>query len=198
MSSWQDIEDALRVWVKTSTGYADSQVIWADQTARRPEGDFITLKLTDVISFTGPDELLQLQDLSRVGEEIEAQVMGRREFGVSLQAFSSAVCSPGSLVNPFPLGFSDATARAALARCQLGLSLPSVRDTLAAEGATPFDIGSVQNLTALVGTKFEGRALLEVRFYCTMTISEFTTYIEHVNTTDYIGPPNGTWDGIDI
>lgn len=186
-ANWVTIEDALRVWVKSATGYADSAVIWAEQTGARPSGSIITLRLGELLPIGAYDELTSNTDLLRpAGTEVELKVEGMREFAVSLQAFGASTTG-------------NSTGRAVLAKCQAALTLPSVRTALAAAGITPFDIGAVQNISALSHTKFEGRAILEVRFYVRDSISEFTGYIETVEKTSYMGPPDsGTADAIDI
>ncbi len=84
-------------------------------------------------------------------------------------------------------------------RAQAGLSLPSIRTALGAAGLSPFDMGAPLENGPLVGTKWEARALLEVRFYVTRTVSEFLGYIETCEPEDFMGPPkSGTAADIDI
>lgn len=167
-TDWATIEDALRGWVKTATAYPDARVIWAEQTGARPVGSIITLRLSDVGMVGLIDELVTETDLTRAaGEEIELRAEGIREFGVTLQAYGDPVT-----------GLS--TARAALAKCQTALMLPSVRDALETAGMTPFSVGPVQNVTALNHTLFEGRAVQETRFYTRASLSEYTGYIASV------------------
>lgn len=185
---WENVEDAIRTWVKNASGLSDAHVLWAEQTgARPPSGDFMTIRLGDIVPLGAVDELLELTDLDRpAGQEIELRAMGVREFHVSVQAFSAATVRGN-------------TARAQLARVQNALRLPSFRDALDEVGLSPFDAGTVRNVTELVGTKFEGRAVLDVRFYVADTVSEFVGYIDDVETTSYMGPPDeGTLEEIDI
>jgi hypothetical protein len=49
---------------------------------------------------------------------------------------------------------------------------------------SPYDVGHVQNLGALLGTEFDGRAQFDVSLYVSETASEFDTYIETVEITD--------------
>ncbi len=165
MAVWATIEDALRVWVKAGSGLGDAKVIWLDQTGARPAAPFIELKLGDIVPLGGVDPVETATDLMRpAGTEIELKVAGVRAFTVSLQAYTATVTGA-------------ATARALLSLVQTALSLPSVRAALDAAGVTPFDEGEVHNLTGLLGTKFEGRAALDVQFYVRETLSEFTGFI---------------------
>lgn len=186
MANWTTIENAIRVWVKAGSGYGDSAVLWSDQTHARPSGAFITVRLGDTVPL-GNDEVEVLTDLGAdPGEEIELRAVGRRELSVSVQAFTPGVTG-------------SSAGRGILSTVQTALALPSVRAALDAAGLTPFDVGSVRNISALVGTAFEGRAVLDVRFYTNDTASEFTGYIEDVEAVSYMGPPDeGTADEIDI
>lgn len=187
MATWSIIEDALRTWVKTATSYTDAKVIWADQTGARPSGDIITLKISDVTQVGMTDEVTENTNLARpAGTEIELRADGIREFTCTLQAFTTAVTS--ATAGTFILG-----------KCQTALALPSVRSALSTAGCSPFDVGPVQNVTALNHTLFEGRAVLSVRFYTRETLSDYVGYIATVNTTSYMGPPaSGSKDTIDI
>lgn len=174
-TAWATIEDALRTWVKSATSYPDARVIWAEQAGSRPSGDIITLRLGDVVPLGVVDDVVQETDLNRTaGTEVELRAEGIREFGLTLQAYGSAVTGTSA-------------ARAALAKCQTALALPTIRDALETAGVTPFEIGPVQNVTALNHTLFEGRAVLEVRFYTRDSLSEYTGYIASVE-----------WDFIDV
>lgn len=187
-ANWTAIEDAIRAWVKTGSGLADAKVIWADQTGARPAGPFVTIRIGDLLALGAVDEVEELTDLGRpAGQEVEQRVVGLREFPVSVQAFGPAVAGAG-------------TAREYLSKVQTALALPSVRDALEAAGVSSFDQGVVRTVNELVGTKYEGRAILECRFYLLESVSEFSGYIETVEATSYMGPPlgPGTKDGIDI
>lgn len=189
--NWNAIENALRTWVRSATGLGDAAVIFADQTGQRPAAPFVTIKLGTIIPLGAFDETRTIYDADAdPGEEVELRVSGQREFSVSLQAFSTVVTSPTSDTLP---------ARALLGKCQTALQLPTVKAAFDTAGVSCFDVGSVLNLSALVGTLFEGRAALDCRFYATDTASEFVGFIDEVETTSYLGPPDeGTAEDIDI
>ena len=172
---WATIENALRAWVKTGSGYADSKIIWVDQNGPRPANDFITLRIGDLVSLGAVDELRVTTNLANPnGSEIVLEVNGLREFTLSIQAFNTATVS-------------TSTSREVLSKVQAALKLPSVRALLNAAGLGPFDMGSVKNISALLQTKFEARAILETRFYVNETVSENTGYINTVTLVDYTG-----------
>lgn len=185
--SWEDTENAIRQWVKLASGLDDQHVIWSDQSGPRPTAGHITISIGDTTQVGAVDELQALTDLGRpAGQEIELQVTGLRVMGISIQAFTPKVT-----------GFD--CARALLSRVQTGAMLPSIRAVLDSVDVSVFDSGTVRSIPALLGTKFEGRGVLDCRAYVVEQISEFTTFIEKVETTSYMGPPGlGTRDSIDI
>ncbi len=170
-TSWSDVEDAIRQWVIAGSGLSASKVIFADQNGRAPSGTVITIKLGDPIP-VGQDCIESLTDLDRdAGEEIEHRTMGVREFAVTLQAFTADTSGSG-------------TARAWLSKIQAALRLPSISATLHGVGISAFDIGRIQVVNQVVEADFEGRAILEVRFYANESVSEFDGYISQVNVSD--------------
>lgn len=163
-------------------------VVWAEQTgARPPVPAFATLRLGPMLQVGAVDDVVHNYSALRApGSEIELEVRSIREFTVSVQIFTATAVG-------------DSGARAIAQRTQSALYLPSAREALAAVGLSPFDPGQLQVLNKVVGTRFESRALFEVRCYVEMTLSEFTTWIEHCTPISYLGPPGlGTRDAIDI
>jgi len=172
MTSWNLIEDAIRKWVRDASRLADGQVIWSDQDGPRPLGVFITIRLGDLLPLGAVDETATDYDpTGGPGEEIVTTVRGVREFPVSIQCFGTDTVGRD-------------TARALLSRVQTALGLPSVREALGTVGLSPFDAGQVRNLSVILDAQFEGRALLEVRFYVVEEMTERTTYISTVEVTD--------------
>ncbi len=194
-TDWTAIEDGVRSWVKYASGMSDGQIIFSEQAnegasgAARPSGmPFLTIRMGDISPLGAVDEVEELTDLNRpAGMEIEERVGGMREFSVSIQAFTGAATNTLN------------AARALLSRVQTGLTLPSVAGVFNALNISCFDRGHVQNISALLGNRFEGRASLECRFYVRETISEYTGYIKTVQKTSFMGPPDsGTQAEIDI
>jgi hypothetical protein len=186
--TWQMREDAIRAWVKACSGFGNSQVIWAEQTGARPaESDFITIRIGDIVALGAVDEQIEEFDDSRpAGEEVEERVIAMREFSVSVQMFSNKSIGNG-------------TSRFVMSKVQCGLGLPSIQSSFDDVGISVFDRGQIRNVAELVGTKFEARAVLEVRFYAVETTSEFVGYIDSVEADSYMGPPDlGTREDIDI
>jgi hypothetical protein len=184
---WEEIESALTAWVRASTSLPEGQILFADQHNPRPAGEFITVRLGGLTMVGAVDPVVYEYDSNRVaGTELEERVEGTRRLRVSLQAFSR-------------LATGEGCARSLLAQCQTALGLPSVRDALYLAGLSPYDAGNVQAIPGVIDTRTEGRAVLDVGFYCVQTLSAYTTYIEHVVTENYMGPPDlGTADEIDI
>lgn len=177
--AYEDVENALRAWVKTTSGLDDAHVFWADQHVEYPSGPFITLRIT------GTTQVGELSDVQTIyhsdgapGQEIEKRVVDTEELTLSIQVWGAPVVSSS--------GKPSAVALAAQVRT--GLSLPSVRQALDDAGMSVHDTGSVQNLGTLLDTEFEGRAQFDAKAYYALTASEFTGYISSIDlVTDFGG-----------
>lgn len=169
-------EQAIRAWVKTASGLTDESVFFSNQKVERPASAYVTIRLGDLVPLGAVDPVTENYDADRdPGVEIEQVVEGTRSLGVSIQVFNGAVAGALSAMN-------------VAKKLQLGIRLPSVRDALNTAGMSPYQIGGVRNLAALLGTAFDGRAQLDVSFYVHETVSEFTTYIETAEITDLSQP----------
>lgn len=165
------IEEALRAWVRKASGLDDNKIVFAEQDVIRLPIPFITLRLGDLVPLGSADEMKQSFDATRPpGEEVEVTVQGSRSFSLSVQCF----------------GNSDKSARAILSKVQTALSLPSVREGFEAAGISSYEMSPVQNITALLETSFEPRAVMDIGFYCSEEVSERTTYIGSVEVEDEI------------
>jgi hypothetical protein len=165
------IEDTIRAWVKAGAALDDEHVFFAKQKVERPSGPYITVLLTGVVPIgTNDAQETNYDALRPAGSEIEIQVIGEREIHASIQAFNCPTTGTNSAVD-------------LMSMMQLRWSLPSVQDVLDAGGISVFDNGEVADLAALLGTNFDGRASIDVRFYARLTVSEFTTWIERVEGT---------------
>jgi hypothetical protein len=79
------------------------------------------------------------------------------------------------------------------------LTLESVRGSLIAAGVGLLSTGGIKGLPAIAGTQFEGRSILEPRFYIFETATETSTYIQTLGPLkDYTQSPLGDPDTIDI
>lgn len=171
------LEDAIRAWVKTVTGYGNENVFFADQKVPRPTTPYVTIRIGSPSMIGSVDPVITKDAASpTAGAEIELEVQALREVSVSIQVWNA----PTVAVSP------TLTAVAIANKIQVGLSLPSVRDALAVAGVSVFDCGPVQNLGALLGTDFDGRSSFDVRCYVMLTASEFNTYIESFELTDTV------------
>lgn len=194
----QAVEDALRAWVKTATGFPDAQVYFGNQDGAQPKNrPFATIVVsTDAAPRGAYDEIFRTQDLTQPnGSEITQTVIGQRDIGVSVSVFAeNTVTYP---IPTFPIvmpGSQGATAVELVSRCQTALGLDGVRSGLNAAGIAPYDLGSVLRLDALVETGFEGRAVLSIRMRISDTASESVGYIAEVTGT---GSAYGTGDTTD-
>lgn len=164
---WSDIEAAILAWFKASSGL--SAVIWANQTAPQPALPYATLLIRPPARLAAQDDVQEVYVGSNpAGQEVELRQKGVREISVSCQVFSAAVRGAG-------------TAREILAKAQTGLETPSLRQALYQAGLSVVDEGAITDVSALVETKYQSRAAMDVLFYCVDEVTEKTGYIETVN-----------------
>jgi hypothetical protein len=161
---WEDVEDAIRTWVKVGSGFGDQYVIWAEQDGPRPDDVYIALAL-DGPTRVHHDEVVQTYDgAAAAGQEIVQTVRGVRRLTAKLTCFYGDASG-------------NAAARAVLADLITALELPSVRSMFLAAGLGLADVGPVRNVPAVRAPLFEGRATLDVDFHLIAELAERTGYI---------------------
>lgn len=169
-TDWEAVEDAMQARVAQASGL---QVEWANQNEFvQPQGDYLTITkptgsggnaLTEVR--TSSTDLLQ-----PAGSEVELRVSALNEFSMRVQAFTGA--STG-----------NAAALAVLSNMRLRLRLESARAALAAAGLVLVEMGPVRDLAGIAGTRWQGRAAMELRFRLVETEAERVGYIATAEVT---------------
>jgi hypothetical protein len=166
------MQAAIKSAVVAGTGLRADNVLWAYQKFQggaRPANERHITMLIGPSAPLGIDGYTTFYDDSRaVGEEVELRTISIREFGVLIQCFGGTPAGNGS-------------ALATLQRFRDRLALPSVRDYLTAAGVSPFSPGTVNYVPGVEGTKFEGRATLEMRCYVNASESDYAGYIAKVS-----------------
>jgi hypothetical protein len=169
------IRAAILTWVSIGSGLPSGRIVWADQNAPAPSADYVSLRISGFVGLGSMHDQNQYIDHSSesppAGQEIEDINGGTAEMTLSMQAYCAPVA--GVLVTD--------TAYTLMQSIRDSLFLPDLRDALNDAGLSPFDLGAVQNLAAVAGAQFEGRAALDVRFYVPETASERLGYITDVN-----------------
>jgi hypothetical protein len=173
--------NALRAQIVEITGLADGLVIFANQNARAPSSDYITMKIDGPRNIGGPKGEISTYDAGQPnGQEIELKVQGLGEYTIGLQAFSEKV----DVVN---------LAQTRLAQVQMALQLSQVRDVLKAAGLSIFDFGRIVSIPRVYGSAMEGRASLDLRGYGVQSASYRTGYIAEVQ-----GDGEGAFTGVTL
>lgn len=170
--NWASLETALKAWVAAASGLDASRVLMSYERyqggARPVSGPHITIQFGPMVT-RGIDGSYSTTNLGRAaGEEMVITSIATREMTVTLQCFGGATAGAG-------------TALATLSRVRERLALPSVRDALSAVGLSPFGPGPVTYVPSIEGTKFEGRAVFEVRCLIDASEQEFCGYIASVD-----------------
>jgi hypothetical protein len=114
-----------------------------------------------------------------VGTELLIDYTTPAEFMLRVQVFTAEVRG-------------NSAAPALLSKIHSYLETETARDALASAGLVVIDRGSIQNLTALVETRFEGRASLDIRMRFADGGQETATYIGSVELTPTVDEVTGT------
>jgi hypothetical protein len=159
---WAAKEDAILTLVRNAIPN-DVEAIWAGQRLAAPEADFVSLAKTTLTKRGGWVQVLE--DMGRVGEEIEERHVTLYSQVVQILAFTHA-----------PTG--DTSPMALLGQIQSKIPLAQNEKLLKDAGlvAVRWDIQQV--IPTLVGTEVEPRSALEITFALQDVESTFSTYIE--------------------
>ncbi len=181
------IEDAIHTWVTNASKLAGNQVYFTHQNGPQPsDRPFISITIGESIRSIGAvDEMTRDTDLTRpAGSEIQQTVTGQRDMTCLIQAFAEGVVERPLPQLPFTLpSIGSRTAVALMLDIQVALGLESVRSGLNAVGLSPYNIGRVRRLDALIETHFEGRAILDLNFYMSDQVIEQVGYVKEIQGT---------------
>lgn len=183
MIAWSTVENALHAWVVAGSGLPAARVVWSGEPVARPTPPYITIKIAGVRKVG--EDWRQTRDApapASAGEEIVHSVRGRRELSITLQCFDGDATG----VN-MPL--------ALLERVKTSVRLPTIHAGLRAAGVGVAAFGNVTAIdTAQLGaSRFEPRAILDLRAFVSSEVEEFTTYIQHAEVTREAPPPEITF-----
>lgn len=165
---WAAVETALQAWVQAAcTGVTGFQAVFAQQSAVRPPEPFATIKHDGGGARGLAETSLVYNGAAPAGQEVELNTREHTEFTVSVQVFTKDV-----------LGAASASALANRIRNAAVKQLQG--DAFATVNLAVVDRGTVQNMTDLLDTRFEGRAALDVRFRVSDGAQDKTGYIATV------------------
>lgn len=175
-----EIQGAILAWLQEQ---ADFPVIIADQSDPRPDETHLSFKLlTSLIKLGGMDETIM---------DTATGIMtlrGFREFTVAIEAVGNPVGPDEDL---------DDMIRATdiLNAVQLSIDLPSTRAYFDSFNVAIAEQGSVTDISQLLETEKEPRALLEVVFRARFDISDTPGYFDKVAMSgDFDADCDGTDD----
>lgn len=164
----EQLENAVRAWVRPASGLTEDQVYFGRQNVRRGETAARIIILFGDFVPRGVARLDHEYDAGQPnGQEIEYSATETGELTVTLQAFA-------------PDTVGNATPAELLKKCAGKLRLPSYRDALNAAGLGVLEVLPVQELPQVVSGEWEGGAFLEVRLALVQVETERTGYIETV------------------
>jgi hypothetical protein len=143
--NWRAAKDALIRWANQATGL---EVVWGRQNAPQPAYPYLTMR-----AMPAPTPLGVVDD-EQWTEDGKLQIVGQREFGLSLQVHV------GPPENVDPDFDADSIGHAVLS----GLALPDTKQDFANAGLALRDRGQPEPLEILVGATWIARVLIEFRF----------------------------------
>lgn len=171
---WKKLEDAVFAWVHDASGLETSAIFFSQQDVNAPGGPYLTIKIGDPVRVGGHDGFTEAFDES--DGMVVLTTIGPREVTIQVAAYGC------------PTNGND-SARAVVGKLQDSLGLPSVRQTLIDAGLGVLEEGTVQDLSAIFGTDFEGRAVLEVLGLINATAEERSGYIHSVQLVNEVDVP---------
>lgn len=164
------IENAIHSWFADSSGL---QVVWGEQNApqlKSPYGTLVTLSGMQAVSPL--PEHRYSTDLNReAGKEIREDVTVPCKFSISCQAY----VKKGRSQDP------TLSAQAYCNKAYMALDLGEYRAAFQVANFSVLGKSAIRNLNALVSTMYESRAGFDITCCTTMTLTEYTGYIEKVH-----------------
>lgn len=149
-------------WVATATALDNAQIVFAYQNRPEPPGPYFLINPVTNISAIGMDE-----ENPATGADLgKIEVVSRRYVSVSLHCFG-------------------ATALELMSGVQDSANRPSVYTLFQAEGMG-LQCSSVKDLSALKGSRFEGRAQMDVRISCGSAFIDDMGWFDTVSGTSTI------------
>lgn len=178
-TTFEQMETALTGWLRTSTGAAFR---WDDQKAPQPGEvsgtpvSYGTMRILTVTRLGMTAGAVRSVDMTRpAGQEVKTSMRMPCLLSFRAQLFTADTVGAASA---FPL-LQVAAAR---------LDLDSVSGELARGGLGVATLGTVQNLSGLIGTRYQGHAAFDVSFNCTTQVADFVGYFLGVRLTANVEP----------
>jgi hypothetical protein len=169
-------QTAIQALVKSATGFDDGHAIWANQTRKRPDRPFVELAHPEGASPFFSEDSVDDTPSPTPGNEITLTAKEHVEITVQVRVFSSAVVGSTNafnLANAIRSFFSRESTTDALGEIAL-----VARET-------------VRDVSLVLETEHEGRAVFALTFRVANLDTETTTYIEHATVETTIAQTNG-------
>lgn len=168
-ADWQAIENALQAWGVRASGLDPTLVRWADQDGSRPQPPFVELRLDHEGGGSPVPEQQVIDNPEPVaGQEILINTITHEDLTLTVHVYTAVTVGVNS-------------ARALASRMKAQIASETEIGNFDDAGIAIVETGPVQNLTAVLETKSEGRAVFDVRLRVADGFTEATTYVETVD-----------------
>jgi hypothetical protein len=178
LSTWTEIEDAVRTWAVEATGLPGTRIIFGEQDGESPADH-------------GPAIEVTVGDMQMYGDEPGVDTVNETNKTVSFRNIGTYRLTV-TFKAQSPYAFGDQSARALLTKMQTYIGLDGPRFELNQAGLGLLTFTAVQNLPKVVNAHWESQALFEAWFCVMVTASETIPYIAHVNGQGEVAVPGGS------
>lgn len=188
--SIKELEDAFRThWLLPVSGLAAGRVFFEHQKYNRPAtGAYLTIRFASLAP-RGVDATVNTFDpVGPAGQELIQTTTGRRDLRVSVQVWQAPTTSRED-ANPSAFDLAS--------RLNTGIGRPRIRRRLVKSGIGIMSVGTVRDLSAVLGADFEGRAQFEILAYVKTVDIDRETFIEKVSGTVTIDNQDVPFDAVE-
>jgi hypothetical protein len=170
--NWIALENAIAAEIRAPLAEYDGVVIWRDQTRTRPRRVFATLAWQDAAptAFTAPVVCYEATPGQPPGQELTEVTMTSNTLSVEVQVMCTDITG-------------DTAALALAVRIAAELEAPDTLERLGAAGIAVRDVGRVQNISELLQTEHESRAVFAVSLDTVTETRRLLSYVERVGVT---------------
>lgn len=178
MAAWADMEAALVAWLTESLGEGAS-VRWENQPGPQESPALVSvlgrLRVLALVPEEGTPVVRHAQDVSRP-PSLRRETRHTTRAALTVRA---TVSTDGRTTGP-------GCAMDRLSRAVVRLTLPGVAGALGLVGLGVEGRGAVQDVTALIGNQYQGRATVDLRLAVRLTASELGAFVESVRLTSTV------------
>jgi hypothetical protein len=170
--NWIALENAIAAEIRAPLAEYDGVAIWRDQTRTRPRRVFATMAWQDAAptAFTAPVVCYEATPGQPLGQELTEVTMTSNTLSLEVQVMCTDMVG-------------DTAALPLALRIAAELEAPDTLERLGVAGIAVRDVGRVQNISEILQTEHESRAVFTVSLDTVTETRRLLTYVERVGVT---------------